>query len=123
MLVISSPNQSAAHEWEPESNSFMCSRAPFGGLMKHLIPHSKEWFAAFAGMDPQQAAATKKIVKAAGAENVCSLCGDRPASDYEVADKWFDPDTPVTYRLCEDCLSTLATNEGERLVPFSSAAR
>jgi hypothetical protein len=88
--------------------------------MKHLNPHSKEWFAALADYDPQQAAQTKKTVKAAGSADVCSLCGDRPASDYEVADKWFDADTPVTFRLCEDCLSTLATNEGERLVPLST---
>ena len=89
--------------------------------MKHLSPHSKEWFAAMGKFDPQQAAATKKIIKSAGADNVCSLCGDRPASDYAVADRWFDPETSVTFRLCEDCLSTRATNEGERLVPLSSA--
>jgi len=89
--------------------------------MKHLSPHSKEWFVAMAKFDPQQAAQTKQIVKSAGAGDVCSLCGDHEVSDYEVADKWFDPDTPVTFRLCEDCLSNLATNEGERLVPLSAA--
>lgn len=88
--------------------------------MKHLSPHSKEWFNALAKIDPQQAAATKKIVKTAGSENVCSMCGDHPASDYELADKWFDAESPVTYRLCEDCMSTLATNEGEHLIPLSS---
>ena len=90
--------------------------------MRHLSPHSKEWFAALAKFDPQQTTATKKIVKSAGSEEVCSLCGARPASDYEVADKWFDPATPVTFRLCEDCLSIRATNEGERMIPFSSTA-
>lgn len=90
--------------------------------MKHLSPHSKEWFEALGRLDPQQAAATKKMVKSAGSEHVCSLCGDRPASDYEVADKWFNADSPVTFRLCEDCLSIRATNEGERLVPLSHAA-
>jgi len=90
--------------------------------MKHLSPHSKEWFAALAKFDPQQAAATRKIVKSAGSDQVCSLCGDRPASDYEVADKWFDPATPVTFRLCEDCMSIRATNEGERMTPLSSTA-
>lgn len=90
--------------------------------MKHLSPHSKEWFAALARFDPQQAAVTKKIIKSAGNDHVCSLCGDRPACDYEVADKWFDAESPVTYRLCEDCLSIRATNEGERLVPMASAA-
>jgi hypothetical protein len=91
--------------------------------MKHLSPHSKEWFTALAKMDPQQAAATKKFIKTSGSENICSMCGDHPASDYELADKWFDSETPVTYRLCEDCLSTLATNEGERLIPLSSHVR
>lgn len=87
--------------------------------MRHLSPNTKEWLAALGKLDPQQAAATKKIVKAAGSESVCSLCGDRHASDYEVADKWFDADTQMTLRLCEDCMSNLATNEGERLVPLS----
>jgi hypothetical protein len=91
--------------------------------MKHLSPHSKEWFAALSRMDPQQAATTKKIVKSAGAEDVCSLCGDRPVYDYEVANKWFDPDTPVTFRLCEDCMSTRATIEGERLMPVPQPMR
>lgn len=91
--------------------------------MKHLSPHSKEWFTALTRLDPQQAAATRKIVKSAGDDHVCSMCGDRPASDYEVADKWFEPDTPVTFRLCDDCLSTRATNEGERLAPMPTAAR
>lgn len=89
--------------------------------MKYLSPHSKDWFAALSRLDPQQAAATKKMLKAAGGENVCSLCGDRPATDYEVADKWFAADMPVTFRLCEDCLSIRATNEGERLVPLAQA--
>ena len=87
--------------------------------MRHLSPNTKEWLTAFEKLDPQQAKATKKIVKAAGSEAVCSLCGDRHASDYEVADKWFDADTQMTLRLCEDCMSNLATNEGERLVPLS----
>ena len=90
--------------------------------MKHLSPHSKEWFAALAKMDPQQAAQTKKIVKSAGTAEVCSLCGDHTASDYEVADKWFDENTPMTLRLCEDCMSIRATNEGERLVPLTSTS-
>jgi hypothetical protein len=120
MVGFSSPNQSAGHEYEP--GSFTRDRAQFGGRMKHLNPHSKEWFVALAKLDPQQAASTRKIVKSAGAENVCSLCGDRPTCDYEVADKWFDPNTPVTFRLCEDCLSIRATNEGERLVPLSLSA-
>ena len=97
-------------------------RAQPGGTMRHLSPNTKEWLAAFDKLDPQQAAATKKIIRAAGSEVVCSLCGDRHASDYEVADKWFDEETPVTLRLCEDCMSIRATNDGERLVPLSHVA-
>ena len=91
--------------------------------MKHLSPHSKDWFTALNRLDPQQAAATRKIVKSAGDDLVCSLCGGRPASDYEVADKWFAVDAPVTFRLCGDCLSIRATNEGERLLPLPRAAQ
>jgi hypothetical protein len=86
--------------------------------MTYLTPHSKEWFAALAKVNPQEAAHTKQIIKSAGRSDVCSLCGGEPARDYQVTNKWFG-NSPATFRLCCDCLSTLATTEGEKLQPLA----
>jgi hypothetical protein len=89
--------------------------------MKHLVPHSKEWFAALAKFNPQEAAHTKQVIKSAGTPEVCSECGGAPAADYEITNKWFASDTVATVRLCDDCLSTRATTEGEQFIPLSPA--
>jgi len=91
--------------------------------MKHLTPHSNEWFAALAKSNPQEAAHTKQIIKSARTPEVCSDCGGTPARDYEVSNRAFGLDTVATFRLCEDCLSIRATTEGEVLVPFSASPK
>jgi hypothetical protein len=88
--------------------------------MTNLTPHSKEWFAALAKVNPQEAAHTKQIVKSAGTPDVCSYCGGEPARDYLVTNKWFTGSIPATFRLCEDCLSLRATNEGETFAPLQT---
>ena len=88
--------------------------------MRQLTPHSKEWFAAIAKVNPQEAAHTKQVIKAAGTPEVCSECGGTPAVDYEITNKWFAPDIFATVRLCEDCMSTRATGEGEHFVPLAA---
>ena len=88
--------------------------------MKHLTPHTKEWFAALAKSNPQEAAHTKQIIKSAGTPEVCSDCGGTPAHDYEITNKWFGPDTVATVRLCDDCFSIRATTEGETFALLSA---
>jgi hypothetical protein len=111
--------------WNPHGSgkSAVRTEAHTGGNMQHLIPNSKEWLAALAKSNPQEAAHAKQIIKSAGTTEVCSDCGGTPASDYEIADKLFVPGVAATIRLCEDCLSTRATTEGERLVPLPAGAR
>jgi hypothetical protein len=87
--------------------------------MRQLTPHSKEWFAALAKVNPQEAAHTKQVIKSAGTPEVCSECGGAPAGDYEITDKWFAPDTLATVRLCEDCFSTRATAQEEHFIPLA----
>ncbi len=86
--------------------------------MTCLTPHSKEWFAALAKVNPQEAAHTKQIIKSAGHAEVCSLCGDGEARDYQVTNRWFGS-IPASFRLCEDCLSTRAS-EGDQFAPLLS---
>ncbi len=82
-------------------------------FMAHLTPHSKEWFAALAKVNPQEAAHTKQLLKSAKTPDVCSFCGGEPTRDYQVTNKWFGGNQQATYRLCQDCLSLRATTEGE----------
>ena len=86
--------------------------------MRQLTPHTKEWFAALGKVNPQEAAHTKQVIKSAGTPEVCSECGGAPASDYEIKDKWFAPDTLVTVRLCDDCFSDRATAQEEHFIPL-----
>jgi hypothetical protein len=71
--------------------------------MTYLIPHSHEWFKALARINKQQAAQTRQIVSLAGRVDVCGVCGDDPAKDYEILGVTFAPGVPATIRLCEDC--------------------
>jgi hypothetical protein len=87
--------------------------------MGYYTPHSKDWFAALAKANPQEAAHTKQVIKAAGTPEVCSFCGSEPARDYQVTNRWFSSGVSATFRLCQDCLSTRATTEGELMAPLA----
>jgi hypothetical protein len=82
--------------------------------MPALIPHSPAWFAALEKTNPQQAAQTRQILALAKREDVCSICGDEPARDYEKKEM---PEQPTTLRLCADCLTIRKSMHGEE---FSS---
>ncbi len=60
--------------------------------------HSPEWFDAMRKINPQQAAMTAQIVKLAGRNDVCSICGDTTSKAYKMVS---EPD--FTARLCDDC--------------------
>jgi hypothetical protein len=82
--------------------------------MRPLTPHSKEWFTALEKCSPDQAAMTKQIISLAQSSEVCGVCGDDPAQDYEVLGVNFAQGTPATIRLCDDCKSIRARMHGER---------
>jgi hypothetical protein len=81
-----------------------------------LRPHSSEWFEALMQFNPDQALMTMAIIRAAGREDVCSICGDEPARDYEIVGQEFEPGAVVTIRLCDDCLGIRKSMYGEKLV-------
>ncbi|EEF63329.1 hypothetical protein [Pedosphaera parvula] len=78
-------------------------------------PHTKEWFAALARFNPQQAAHTKAVIEAAGSTEVCSVCGETPTRDYQVVGQELEKDAVATTRLCGDCFDI----RGEGLLPFA----
>jgi hypothetical protein len=94
-----------------ESNGLVAPVADIG-----LQPHSPEWFSAMDNWDPVKAAVTRFVIDQEGRDDVCSICGDIPASDYR-REKAFRPaGGPDTLRLCEDCLE-IRKNMGE---PFEA---
>jgi hypothetical protein len=83
----------------------------------YLTPHSPEWFVALRDWNPYQADATRVIVELTGKLDVCSICGDEPASDYKL-----DEETPPlgsvrSLRLCDGCLR-IREGAGESFVPL-----
>lgn len=83
-------------------------------------PHTDEWFQALEDFNPQQAAVTREIVKLAGRLDVCSICGDQPASDYKLDEKGLAHNAVATLRLCKDCHTIRGVQQGERFVLFTT---
>jgi hypothetical protein len=77
-----------------------------------LRPHSPEWFSAMDQWDPVKAAMTRFVVGKAGRDDVCSVCGDDPASDYRLEKALRPAGGPDTLRLCDDCVG-IRRNMGE----------
>lgn len=52
--------------------------------MAHCVtPHTVEWFSLLEKFDPVQAEQTRAIIKKAGTDKCCSVCGDtEPIADY-----------------------------------------
>jgi hypothetical protein len=73
-----------------------------------LVPHSREWFARMAEIDPMRAALTRAVVDGATYPDVCGMCG-RPGA------RLFDQTTRpwLPWLLCPDCLA-FRTLLGER---------
>ena len=79
-------------------------------------PHSKAWFAALETFNPSQANHTRAILKAAGRDDVCSVCGDFPAEDLELVGANAPPLASI--RLCQDCRVIQSAIEGESYQPL-----
>jgi hypothetical protein len=84
--------------------------------MTYLTPHTNEWFIALESFDGKQAAMTKQILGLAGRNDVCSVCGDEPASNYKVADRQFSPTVGATIRLCDDCREIRSSSMSESYI-------
>ena len=85
----------------------------------YYVPHSPEWFRAMESFDPIKAAITRMAIEAAGSLDVCSICGDSPARDYKLVDKYMQKNAVATIRLCDDCLRIKKKVHMEVFVPFN----
>ncbi len=86
----------------------------------HLVsggkPHSEEWFAALQLRNPAQAAMTRATLAAAGATEVCSICGDDPATDVRLVEDGINVQDSLTLKLCDDCRE-IRSAHGEQFEP------
>jgi len=81
-------------------------------------PHSVEWFELMMKRNPHQAAMTAQIIKLAGTDEVCSICGDAGSKVYVVVS---DPE--LTIRLCDDCKRIQKEQSGLSVNPYPSQGR
>lgn len=79
------------------------SLAALGPETVLLTPHTPEWFSALTSWNPSQAAQTRQILELAGKLDVCSICGDEPATDYRLIGPTVPDGCVHTIRLCDDC--------------------
>jgi hypothetical protein len=82
-----------------------------------LIPHTAEWFASMEVWDPVKAVQTRYVINDAGRGDICSICGDDPATDYRLEKMFRPPGGPDTLRLCEDCVE-IRKNMGDPFEPL-----
>lgn len=82
-------------------------------------PHSEEWFSALEAIDPIQAAQTRQILKSAGRNDVCGVCGDAPATDLRLVTKGLPENALASIRLCDDCRKMRGSMYGETYAPLS----
>jgi len=86
----------------------------------YLKPHTAEWFAALEKVAPHQAERTRYIIRLAGREDICSICGDVESDDYKVASEQSLPGVIDTLRLCSDCVEMRKLMEGEVFHPLGN---
>ncbi|MBB5064913.1 hypothetical protein HDF15_003275 [Granulicella mallensis] len=70
----------------------------------HLTPHTPEWFEALQVWDPPQAAMVQAVIVRTCSLDVCSICGDSPASDHYLPQPFRPAGGVDTFRLCKDCV-------------------
>ena len=84
----------------------------------YFEPHTVEWFEALEAFDPSKAAITRMVVERLGSLDVCSICGDDPARDYQLIDRFMQRNAVATIRLCDDCLRIKRKVHKERFIPY-----
>jgi hypothetical protein len=84
----------------------------------YFTPHSPQWFKALESFDPSKAAITRMVVEITGSLDVCSICGDDPAYDYQLVDKFMQKNAVATIRLCDDCLRIKKKIHRERFILY-----
>jgi hypothetical protein len=84
----------------------------------YFTPHTPEWFRAMQDFDPVKAEIAKDAIASSGRAEVCSICGDLPADDYQIIDRYMPSNAVATIRLCDDCLRFKVTVDNATFIPY-----
>jgi hypothetical protein len=88
-------------------------------MPSYAKPHSPQWFADLESFDPVQADHTRQIIEMADSSEVCSVCGDDPATDYKLVHPFPVTDAVATMRLCDGC-RFIRELDGESFMPLKN---
>jgi hypothetical protein len=84
----------------------------------YFVPHTPEWFRALEAFDPVKAEIAKDAIATFGRLDVCSVCGEDPADDYQIIDSLMQSNAVATVRLCDDCLRYKIVVNNETFIPY-----
>ena len=90
--------------------------------MEEIEPHTPYWWSVIDRVEPRLAALSRHAVVSEGSTDVCTSCGDQPASPYRVANGAETMPGVPSLRLCDDCIG-IRRGMGNVLVPFLSGPR
>lgn len=82
--------------------------------MERVKPHSELWFSIVDRVEPQLGVIARVAIEAEQSKEICSSCGDEPATDYRVANSAEAMPGVPSLRLCDDCHS-IRLSFGEKL--------
>ncbi len=89
--------------------------------MEEIEPHTAYWWSVVGRVEPVLAALSRQAVDSEGSVDVCTLCGDQPASAYRVVNGGETMPGVPSLRLCEGCIE-IRRGMGDVLMPFLSRA-
>lgn len=87
--------------------------------MEEIEPHTPYWWRVIDRVEPQLAALSRRAVASKGRTDVCSSCGDQPASLYRLVNGAETMPGVPSLRLCDGCIE-IRRGMGNVLVPFLS---
>lgn len=82
--------------------------------MERVKPHSELWFSIVDRVEPNLGALARIVIEAKQSKEICSSCGDEPATDYRIANSAEAMPGVPSLRLCEECHS-IRLGFGEKL--------
>jgi hypothetical protein len=87
--------------------------------MEEIAPHTPYWWWVIDKVEPQLAALSRLAVALEGNTEVCTSCGDHPASLYRLVNGADTMPGVPSLRLCDDCID-IRRGMGNVLMPFIS---
>lgn len=90
--------------------------------MEEIEPHTTYWWSVIDRVEPELAALSRHAVASEGSADVCTSCGDQPASSYRLVNGAETMPGVPSLRLCDDCIE-IRRGMGNVLVPFLSGPR